>query len=83
MSVNSIQNPYINFNDKDGTAKYLPTKGTLYGNRMIKRIGKEYRPGLAEEVVKIFSKHGFYTWGGYWDNPIDYQDFQITKPLRE
>lgn len=83
IDINPIQNPYISFDEEKSIANYLPNKGILYGNRMLNRIGKEYRPGLAEEVVNIFAKHGFYTWGGYWDNPIDYQHFQISKPLRE
>lgn len=83
IDINPIQNPYISFNEEVGVAKYLPIKGILYWNRMLKRVGKSYRHGLAWEVVSVFSTNGFYAWDGYWDNPIDYQHFQISRDLRE
>lgn len=36
-----------------------------------------FRPGMAESVVDVFADHGFLTWGGYWNDPLAYQHFQV------
>jgi hypothetical protein len=38
---------------------------------------------MAEEVIDIFADNGFSIWGGDWQNPIDYQHFQVSRPLAE
>lgn len=32
---------------------------------------------MNEAVAGLFARHGFLTWGGDWDAPIDYQHFEI------
>ena len=33
---------------------------------------------MAEQVIDVFADNGFVTWGGYWDDPIDYMHFQVV-----
>jgi hypothetical protein len=82
IDINPIQNPYLQF-EADGKAVYSPTAGSKYANRLSIRPGKPARKGMAEEVVDVFAEHGFLIWGGNWDAPIDYQHFQVSRPLAE
>lgn len=83
IDLNPVQNPYISFNKESGTATYKPIAGVEYANRMLVRLGKPNRQGMAEQVLDIFARNGFYYWGGYWDTPIDYQHFQVSRSLTE
>ncbi|WP_083605871.1 M15 family metallopeptidase [Alteromonas sp. W12] len=77
IDINPVQNPFIDI-DEDGTARISPEKSARYAvNRLNQRPGKASRVGMAEEVVDIFAEHGFFTWGGYWNYPVDYQHFQV------
>ena len=80
IDINPVQNPFVQF-EEAGKAIYLPPAGSTYANRLALRPGKSVRKGMAEEVVDIFANHGFLIWGGDWDAPIDYQHFQISRPL--
>lgn len=82
IDINPVQNPYIALDD-DGRARVSPEGGIRYANRAAQRPGKAARVGLAEEVVQVFAHHGFTVWGGDWDNPIDYQHFQVSRRLAE
>src|SRR5262249_50140744 len=33
--------------------------------------------------IDMFADNGFLIWGGYWDNPIDYQHFQVARKTAE
>ena len=81
IDVNPVQNPYLVISDT--SVKIEPPAGTDYLNRMSERPGKPPRRGMAEAVVRIFAEDGFLIWGGYWDNPIDYQHFQVSRKLAE
>ena len=70
LDVNPIQNPYII--NKGTVSEVLPHQGVDFLNRADKR------PGMIEEMVPIFIKHGFTEWGGNWDAP-DYHHFQIPR----
>jgi len=83
IDINPLQNPCAYIDEEVGVATYEPSAGIEYANRCLKRLGKEYRKGFAEEVVNIFSQHGFYEWGGYWDDPLDYQHFQLSRSMTE
>lgn len=85
IDLNPIQNPFIEIScdGKGGIARYQPVASIKYANRMENRLGKENRKGMAEEVIDVFAKNGFYWWGGYWNCPIDYQHFQISRSLTE
>jgi len=77
IDVNPLQNPFIEIS-QDGNANISPTLSAHYAvNRLNARPGKKQRHGMAEEVVDLFARHGFFIWGGDWNNPIDYQHFQI------
>lgn len=82
IDINPVQNPYIALNE-NGHASVAPESGVRYLNRTAQRPGKAARHGLAEEAVQVFARHGFPVWGGDWDNPIDYQHFQVSRRLAE
>eukprot|EP01132_Coremiostelium_polycephalum_P000089 gene89-116_t len=81
LDINPIQNPLVTMDAAQGVTTYAPKAGIAYANRLQKRLGKPTRAGMAEEIVEIFAANGFYWWGGYWDNPIDYQHFQVSPML--
>ncbi|WP_105059900.1 M15 family metallopeptidase [Photobacterium angustum] len=80
IDLNPVQNPFVTF-ARAGQAKYSPVEGTKYANREIYRYGKPDRKGMAETVVDIFARNGFLYWGGFWNSPIDYQHFQLSKDM--
>lgn len=84
IDINPLENPYISI-DIGGEAHVLPPASAHeYVNRIRVRPGKKIRPGLAEAVADVFAAHGFLTWGGEWDFPIDYQHFEIgSRPFVE
>lgn len=85
IDLNPLQNPFVLFGrnlrgEFTGQATVEPKASTGAAvNRMDARPGKPMRPGRAEEVIDLFAEHGFLTWGGYWDFPLDYQHFQIGR----
>jgi hypothetical protein len=81
IDLNPVQNPFIR---RAGTGlSVAPPAGLDYINRAQQRPGKPERPGLAEAIVDVFAQNGFAVWGGYWDEPLDYQHFDIGRPLAE
>lgn len=82
IDINPVQNPYVEI-ARDGHARFHPAAGVSYANRAAARPGKPARTGMAEEVVELFAQHGFTTWGGDWDAPIDYQHFQTSRRLAQ
>lgn len=82
IDINPVQNPYLAF-EPDGQAQVSPEAGIRYANRVRQRPGKPVRQGMAEELVEVFAHHGFLIWGGDWDNPIDYQHFQVSRKLAQ
>ncbi|MDR3527352.1 MAG: M15 family metallopeptidase, partial [Rhizomicrobium sp.] len=81
IDLDPVQNPYLTFNG--ATVTVAPPAGAAYLNRRGNRPGKDQHKGLAEEVVTLFAENGFAHWGGDWDDPIDYQHFDIGRPLAE
>jgi hypothetical protein len=81
IDLNPVQNPYLA--QSGGVIKIEPPAGAEYINRLNERPSKRFRPGMAEAVVRIFADNGFLIWGGYWDEPIDYQHFQVSRKLAE
>jgi hypothetical protein len=82
IDINPVQNPYLAF-EVNGQAQVSPEAGIRYANRIRQRPGKSLRQGMTEEVVQVFANHGFLIWGGDWDDPIDYQHFQVSRRLAE
>jgi hypothetical protein len=83
IDINPVQNPFVTMDKEKGIASYEPKAGIKQANRRLERLGKEPRKGMAEEVVDLFAANGFYWWGGYWNSPIDYQHFYLSKGLTE
>jgi D-alanyl-D-alanine carboxypeptidase len=81
IDVNPVQNPVVT--RSANLLKFLPAPGAAYANRLNIRPGKPMRPGMAEAVVQSFAEEGFLIWGGYWDEPIDYQHFEVGRKLAE
>jgi hypothetical protein len=81
IDINPIQNPYV-VRTGDALA-FQPPAGAEFANRLNDRPWKQFRPGMAEAVIDVFAENGFLIWGGYWDNPIDYQHFQVGRKLAE
>jgi hypothetical protein len=81
IDLNPVENPYLTRNG--ATVTVAPPKGVAFLNRHEDRPGKPERAGLAETVVGVFSDNGFLTWGGDWDDPIDYQHFDIGRILAQ
>jgi hypothetical protein len=65
------------------TVTVAPPGGVDYLNRRDHRPGKAERAGMAEAVVEVFADNGFAEWGGDWDDPIDYQHFDIGRAVAE
>lgn len=77
IDINPVQNPFVDIAD-DGQARISPASSAHVAvNRSEARPGKAPRSGMAESVVDLFARHGFFVWGGDWNYPIDYQHFQI------
>lgn len=66
IDINPLQNPYISSNEK-----VYPELGHEFLDR------NNIRPGMVNNIVSIFQKHGF-EWGGNWKNP-DYHHFQLER----
>ncbi len=71
IDLNPVQNPYVT------GRRVAPASAAVYANRLL------VRPGMAEKVIGAFAEEGFTVWGGRWRNPIDYQHFQIPRPMAE
>jgi hypothetical protein len=81
IDINPVQNPFVT---RSGTSlKFDPPAGSAYANRFNDRPWKKARPGMAESVIDVFADGGFLIWGGYWDDPVDYQHFQVGRSLAE
>jgi hypothetical protein len=73
IDINPVQNPYLAVSD----LKILPPEGAAFINRA------NLREGMAEHISDIFNRNGFTIWGGRWNNPIDWQHFQVPRSLAE
>lgn len=80
IDLNPLQNPFVTFSG-NGNVKFSPVQGTRYANRATYRFGKPDSRGMAEAVIDTFARNGFQYWGGFWDSPIDYQHFQLSKDM--
>ena len=79
IDLNPVQNPFAT--RSGSTLTFRPAPGIEFANRFIDRPGKNARGGMAESAIDVFADHGFVGWGGYWDNPIDYQHFEVSRNL--
>jgi hypothetical protein len=75
IDLNPIQNPYLR--RSGGVLAISPKSGAEYAVR------KTLRPGMSEVIVDVFADQGLSIWGGHWNNPIDYQHFQVSRKLTD
>jgi hypothetical protein len=84
IDINPRQNPHIlrnpNVLRKGGKGEEIVVKPAL-GLDYVQR--SQQNPGMAERAVPIFARHGFVIWGGAWQNPKDYQHFQLDRKIAE
>jgi hypothetical protein len=79
IDLNPVQNPYLK--RSGATVAISPEAGANYINRLNDRPGKMPRAGMAEAALDVFANNGFLNWGGYWDDPVDYQHFDVGRAL--
>jgi hypothetical protein len=75
IDINPRQNPNIMWKGEEVVV--TPALGADYVQRLAAK------PGMAEQAVPIFARHGFVIWGGAWQNPKDYQHFQLDRKIAE
>ena len=81
IDVNPVQNPVV---ERSGARlTFRPAEGVKFANRSNDRPGKDFRSGMTEMIIDVFADNGFLIWGGYWDEPIDYQHFQVGRKTAE
>lgn len=85
IDINPLRNPMLDIPCEGHSAciTVRPAAGAAFANRRQLRLNKAHRKGMAEAVLDIFAEEGFYAWGGYWDCPIDYQHFELSRSLTE
>ncbi|MEO6921645.1 MAG: M15 family metallopeptidase [Collimonas sp.] len=76
IDINPLQNPYV-LRNPQGEQIYSPAAGKAFGRR------DPSRAGSSEQIVELFARHGFLTWGGDWKKPVDYQHFQVSRSMAE
>lgn len=77
IDINPLQNPWL-ATAADGSLSVKPSAARDYsGERLDAETGEALQPGMVEPVVGLFAEHGFFVWGGDWQDPIDYQHFQV------
>lgn len=67
IDINPVQNPYIS-----RSGKVYPPNGAPYVDRTQNVPGMIHAGDTTEQA---FTTRG-WTWGGFWDTPIDYQHFE-------
>jgi hypothetical protein len=77
IDINPLQNPFVVFDEDNGTASVHPKKGWSFLNR------HNRKPGMVEELVDLWAEHGFFVWGGKWTTPIDYHHFQPPRGVAD
>lgn len=81
IDINPVQNPSLRLSG--AAPKFSPPSGIAYANRFNDRPWKSARAGMVEIVIDVFADGGFLIWGGYWDDPVDYQHFQVGRSLAQ
>ena len=71
IDLNPQQNPYVTY-DWNGNPSCYHANAREYIDRS---SGDPHVIVCGDICYNIFTQYG-YTWGGNWDNPIDYQHFQ-------
>ncbi len=74
IDINPIQNPYI-WSDGAGGWLWEDRDADLYLDRDAIDAKERHMINHDDLCYQLFTEHGF-TWGGDWQNPIDYQHFE-------
>ena len=72
IDINTLYNPYIRYNKKDGSRIVEPATAVKYCDR---KANFPYKITTSDLCYKLFTKYGF-TWGGAWRTMKDYQHFE-------
>jgi len=88
IDINPQQNPYLitKYDIGKVTVPVYPPAGMEYLNRRNVRAGmveSVIDDESRETVVDLMNQHGFTIWGGNWNDPIDWQHFQLTRSQAE
>ena len=76
IDINPVQNPWVGpVNAKTGMIELLPVAGREFVNRA------KQRPGMSEPIVPLVANAGLSIWGGNWNEPIDWQHFQVSRTV--
>lgn len=73
IDINPQQNPYVWYAE-DGTPQWSHENASSYVDRT---TGDAHVIVENDACYNIFKKYGF-SWGGLWQNPVDYQHFEKT-----
>lgn len=84
IDINPLQNPYIDNDYEVGkhNVRVMPSAGMQYLNRTKLKPGmveNTFNDDESETVIDVFKRNGFRVWGGNWENPLDYQHFQVDR----
>lgn len=71
IDINPQQNPYVWYGE-DGTLQWSHENASSYVDRT---TGDAHVIVENDACYNIFKKYGF-SWGGLWQNPVDYQHFE-------
>lgn len=74
VDINTLYNPYVRYNKKDGSQIVEPATAKKYANR---KADFPYKITRNDLCYKLFTKYGF-SWGGAWRSLKDYQHFEFT-----
>lgn len=74
VDINTLYNPYVRYNKKDGSQIVEPATAKKYANR---KADFPYKITRYDLCYKLFTKYGF-SWGGAWRSLKDYQHFEFT-----
>ncbi len=82
IDINPIQNPFVKNAQKHpekscSILEVWPSGGPAFLNRA------RLKAGMVEPIVDIFYKHGFRSWGGHWETPIDLHHFEVCRNIAD
>jgi hypothetical protein len=81
IDLNPVENPYVT--RKDPAVIIDPPAGAKYLDRNGMRLPNQDLRGTAEAVIDVFAENGFTRWGGHWNDPVDYQHFDVGREMAD
>ena len=74
IDINPKQNPYFLI-QPDGSVIWENEDAELYLDRDVPDAAERHMITRGDLCYQLFTRYG-YTWGGDWNNPVDYQHFE-------